>query len=165
MRIVVHQNKFYDWDPVPSDVVVTPTDIASGKVKAASRAGGWLMRVVKECDTHTTINIPEEQIIAKMIHNRCRPETNNEPISRKQAAAFFLAENILPHHAHRSWITKFEVHDDGHDETMARAMFAPHIEADNIQADELEEHIAAYVEDADAKDHADHLHAHFKVKS
>jgi hypothetical protein len=166
MRIVVHHSKFYDWEPVPADVVVTPADISSGKVKSAGRAGGWLMRVAKEPvgGTHTMINVPEEQIIAKIIHEATRPE-GGRTLTRKQAAAFYVSENVMPHHAHRSWLTKFEIDDDGADEAMLRKMLALHVEAVNIEASEVEAHVAAYTEPATAKDHADHMHTHFKVKA
>ncbi len=35
MRVVAHLTKFTDWEPVPSDVKVTPQDIAAGKVMHA----------------------------------------------------------------------------------------------------------------------------------
>jgi hypothetical protein len=209
MRVTVSVKKFYDWEPVPGDVVVTQQDISSEKVKPAAN-GGWLMKVTKNLETHTQVNLPEEQIIAKIIHDRTRPE-GGRVLTRKQAVAFYLSENVMPHHAHRSWITGFEVHDDGPDEKMARAMLAPHtvsetarlaackdagkhkyismvptgkpdakpvsrcvscghvegndtIDAANIELSDVEAHIKAYMEPADAKAHEDLLHAHFKVK-
>jgi hypothetical protein len=163
MRIVVHHSKFYDWDPVPEDVVVTQTDIASGKVKPAGRGGGWLMRVTKEMDTHTEIQIPESQVIAKIIHDKTRPEGGRE-LTRKQAIAFYLSEHVMPHHAHRSWVSKVDVHDDGPDEALFRAALAPHVAAENIAAEDVDAHVEAYMEPATDKDHIDHLHTHFKVK-
>ena len=208
MRVVVHVKKFYDWEPVPADVVVTPQDISSEKVKPAAN-GGWLMKVTKTLATHTQVNLPEKQIVAKIIHDRTRPE-GGRTLTRKQAVAFYLSENVMPHHAHRSWVTGFEVHDDGPDEKLAREMLKPHsisetarveacksdgkhgyqlmvptgrpnekpisrcascghvegndtIDVANIDASEVEAHIKAYLETADAKAHEDQLYAHFKV--
>jgi hypothetical protein len=164
MRIVVHLNKFYDWVPVPDDVKVTDGDIKSEKVKP-SGSGGYLMKVVKEGVTHTTVTMPEEQVIAKIIHDKTRPE-GGRTLTRKQAIAFYLSENIMPHHAHRTWITGVEVHDsDGHDESMLRAKLAEHVAAGNIEAGEVDAHVAAYTESATADDHVAHLHSHFKVKT
>jgi hypothetical protein len=166
MRIVIHHTEFYDWEPVPDDVQVTDADIRAGKVKPLARGAGWLMKVTKEIagGTHTQLNLPEEQILAKIVHDKTRPE-GGRILSRKEAVALFVAENILPHQAPRKSLTKFEVHDDGPDEKLARAFLAPHIEANNIEKDDLEEHIAAYLEPTQAVDHVDHLHTHFKIKA
>ena len=211
MRVVVHVKKFYDWEPVPGDVVVTQADINAERVKPAANDGGWLMKVTKTIKSHTQVNLPEEQIIAKIIHDRTRPE-GGRVLTRKQAVAFYLSENVMPHHAHRSWISGVEVHDDGPDEKLIRAMLAPHviseasrvaacmsaqthkytqmvptgrpndkpisrcpvcghvegyetIDAENISASDVEAHVKAYMEPADAKAHEAHLEAYFKVKS
>ena len=102
MRIIVHVNKCYDWVPVPSDVTVTQADIAAERVKPAS-GGGWLMKITKNVQTDTVIGLPEEQIIAKIIHDKTRPE-GGRTLTRQQAVAFYLSENVMPHHAHRSWM-------------------------------------------------------------
>jgi len=134
MRIVAHVSKFYDWTPVPSDVTVTQADITAERVKPAS-GGGWLMKVTKSVPTHTVATIPEEQVIAKIIHDKCRPE-GGRTLTRQQAVAFYMSENVMPHHAHKTFITKFEVDDDGPDEKMFRAQLAPHIisETDKVAA-------------------------------
>lgn len=135
MRIVVHHKKVYDWVPVPDDVIVTKADIAAEKVKP-SGSGGYLMKVTKSEPTHTVILLPEEQVIAKIIHEKTRPE-GGRTLTRKQAVSFYLSENIMPNHAHRSWVTKIEVeNDDGPNEEMVRSMLAPHVEAhaDRIHA-------------------------------
>ena len=125
MRIIVHVNKCYDWVPVPSDVTVTQADIAAERVKPAS-GGGWLMKITKNVQTDTVIGLPEEQIIAKIIHDKTRPE-GGRTLTRQQAVAFYLSENVMPHHAHRSWISGFEIIDDGPDEKLARAMIGRHV--------------------------------------
>lgn len=131
MRIVVHHKKNYDWMPVPDDVKKSGPDwdsaVKSGKVKP-STGGAWIMQVVREFDNYTTVTIPEAQLVAKIIHEKTRPE-GGRTLTRKQAVAFLLSENVLPHHAHRSWLTKFEVEDDGPNEALFRAMMAPHLVA------------------------------------
>ena len=66
MHIAVKVSKFYDWEPVPVGVSVTPQDIASEKVKP-NAAGGYLMKVTKTPPggTVTEVKLPEEQIIAR----------------------------------------------------------------------------------------------------
>ena len=80
MRLVIHHGKFYDWDKLPREiegkpVEVTAADVASGKVKSDGE-GWWKARVVKEAKggTHTQVNLSEEQIFAKVIHEKTRPE-------------------------------------------------------------------------------------------
>jgi hypothetical protein len=125
MRILVHIKKVYDWEPVPADVKVTPADIAAERVKP-SASGGWLMKVTKNFATETQVNLSEEQVIAKIIHDKTRPE-GGRVLTRKQAIAFYLSENVMPHHAHRSWITSIEVDDLGApDEPLMRKMLAYH---------------------------------------
>ncbi len=172
MRIVAHVSKFYDWEPIPADVKITTADIAAGKVKP-SLSGGYLARVTKNLPTQVEIMLPEEQIIAKIIHDKTRAE-GGRTLTRSQAIAFYLSENVLPHHAHRSWLTKFELHDtDGPDEEMLLAMLAPHTcpqgadkdVAPNIMPSEVAAHVTAYTENADTADHIAHLGVHFKLKA
>jgi hypothetical protein len=126
MHLTVHSTKFYDWIPVPENVKVTDADVKSEKVKP-SGDGGWLMKVTKAPPggTWTSVRMVEGQIIAKIIHDKTRPE-GGRTLTRAQALAFYLSENVMPHHAHRSWITKVELHDDGPDEKLLRSMLAPH---------------------------------------
>ena len=161
MRIVAHVSKFYDWMPVPADVVVSKADKAAGRVKLGND-GQWLMRVPREMKSHVQINLPEHQIVAKIIHDKCRPE-GGRTLTRKQAVAFYLSEHVMPQQAHRSWITSFEVHDDGPDEALARAMLAPHVQDGTIDTKDVDAHIAAYIESADAEAHVAHLATHFKI--
>ena|SRR5277367_3433398 len=163
MRIVAHHSKFYDWEPVPDDVKVTVADLASGKAKPMARGAGYLMKVTKELPTHTEIMLPEAQVIAKIIDDKTRP-SGGRTLSRKDAVAFYLSEHVMPNHAHRTWVTKFEVQDDGPDEKLARAMLGEHVTAGNIEASDLEAHVAAYMEKTSNADHGMHLTTHFKVK-
>lgn len=163
MRIHVHQTKSYDFVNVPSDVKVTNEDIASGKVRFGLH-GEPRMRITKDGDTHTEIQIGEHQIIAKIIDDKTRP-SGGRTLSRKQAVAMYISEHFAPHHFHRTWLTgKIEVHDDGPDEKLMREMLAPHVEAGNIEASEVEDHVKAYMEPASLEDHAAHMRSHFKVK-
>ena len=146
-----HLTKFYDWEPVPADVKVTQQDIASGKVKPDA-AGAWKMKVTKDPVGGTTgeIMIPEEQIIAKVIHDRTRPE-GGRTLTRKEAVAFYVSEDVMPHFGQRSWVKKFEVHDtEKPDEALMRKMMAPHVEDGNLTPAEVEAHLIAYKEPADA---------------
>ena len=92
MRIVAHHDKFYDWQAVPQDVVVTKGDVSSGRVKVASD-GRYLMRVTREVEdggtTHTEIFIPESEIIAHTIYEKCRP-SGGRTLTRRQAVAFYI---------------------------------------------------------------------------
>jgi hypothetical protein len=135
MHIVVKLSKFYDWEPVPVGVPVTPQDIASEKVKP-NAAGGYLMKVTKSPPggTFTTVHLPEEQVIAKIIHEKCRPE-GGRTLTRTEAVAFYLGENVMPHQAHRTWIKGFDVHDDGPDEKMMRATLALHTVSETARVD------------------------------
>jgi hypothetical protein len=130
MRLVVHISKFYDWETVPSNVKVTDADIKGEKVKPSAN-GGWMMKVTKKPPggTFTTVGMPEEQVIAKIIHEKTRPE-GGRTLTRKEAVAFYMSENVMPQEAHRSWIKKIEVEDDRPDEKMIRSMLAPHTVAE-----------------------------------
>lgn len=173
MRIAVRLNKFYSWEPVPAGVAVSQADISSGRVKPALD-GSYLMRVPKPADTVTEVMLPEAAVIAKIIHEKCRPE-GGRTLSRKQAVAFYLSEHVMPGEAHRTWIKDFEVHDDGPDEALFRKMLAPHTmgapasEADpngvppNIEPSEINAHVEAYMDGSDGKAHEAHLRTHFKV--
>lgn len=166
MRIVAHLTKFYDWEPVPADVKVTQQDIASGKVKPDA-AGAWKMKVTKEPVGGTTgeIMVPEEQIIAKVIHDRTRPE-GGRVLSRKEAVAFYVAEDVMPHFGQRSWVKKFEVHDtEKPDEQLLRTMLAPHVADGNIPSEDIESHVKAYLAPASPDEHVAQLTKHFKIKA
>lgn len=162
MRIVAHHSKYYDWEAVPADVKVTEADVKAERVKPSGN-GGWVMKVTRDKSSFTTILIPEKQVVAKIIDEKTRP-SGGRVFGRSEAVAHYIAEHVCPHHAHRSWMTKFEVHDDGSDESIARELLAPHVEAGNLSMFELEEHVAAYLRPADAAAHEAHLHSHFKVK-
>ncbi len=172
MRVVVHHTKFIEWEPVPADVVVTQADQDAGRVKPNGR-GGWLMRVVKTAKdgTHTTVHVSEETLIEKIVHEKARLD-GGRTFTRKQALEALLRENCFPHTLVPTTISKIEIHDDQHE--MSEERFRAILAAKNvvhartglpiIHPDDHDEHVAAYLEKADAAAHVAHLHASFRVK-
>lgn len=163
MRITVHLSACYDWVPVPPDVVVAPADVAAGLAKVGAR-GEHLMRVPKKGDTHTTILLPEQQILAKILHEKLRPG-GGRILSRKEAVEQYVAEHCLATETQRPWIKGFEVHDDQHElaEAPLHALLAPHVVTGNIPSAHVIPHRDAYLEKADAAAIEDHLTAKFRV--
>lgn len=162
MRVVAHHTKNYDWVPVPGDVQIKAEDYAAGLVKP-SMQGSPRMRITRNVTNHTVIHITEADIVGQIVFERCRP-SGGRMLTRKQAVAFFIAENVLDHHTQKAWLTRFEVDDSGHDETLARQVLQAHVAAGNIEAEEVDAHMAAYTESALADDHVAQLHKHFKIK-
>ena len=121
MIVVVHHRQHYDWEPIPKGVELSEAEKTSDHVKPAAN-GGWLMRVTKYIDSHTTIQIPESNIVHTLFHRDVR----GLKLTRKQAVALHISQYVLPHHTHPRWVTDIAVHDDGPDETVARALLAPH---------------------------------------
>lgn len=159
MRVTVHVSGFYDWEKIPADVEVKEADIKAKRVKP-SNDGGWLMRVSKTADTHTSVMIPESQIIAIIIAEMVRDKI---ALTRTQALGHYLSRHVMPHHAHKNWMRGFEVHDDGGDEVLLRAKIDVHVAAGNIDALDVDGIVAAYLAPVDSAKHVDHLHAHFGV--
>jgi hypothetical protein len=180
MRVFVHLTKFYDWEPVPADVEVKPSDIAAGLI-LPGRDGGYRMRVTRTnpndgLDFGREGHISEGHIIQKIIEERCDIRRAGRIFTRKQAVAQCLVEHILMSanriEAQASWITRIDVHDSGLDEALFLSMLAPHHDAEharrggkNIDQSDLAAHLVAYLEPATAADHVAHLHAHFNVKA
>jgi len=173
MRIVVHHAKYYDWQPVPEGVEVSKADIAARRVKPDNAGTGYLMRVPVEhpTGTHTEIQAGEHTIIGKIIQAYTENGRQGEILTRRAAVARLLQQNVLPHHTHPKWMQKVEVHDDGPDEKLFRSLIAPHLDADhasapgkNIEPEDVEDLVKAYLEPVDAAGHVAHLSAHFKVK-
>jgi hypothetical protein len=169
MRVTVNVDKYYDWVPVPADVTVTDADIKASRVRPAAN-GGYLMRVTKTADTHTTCSIDEDTIIALIIHE-AMPQQGSMQLSRKEAIGLLLARNIMPHHAHRSFMKSFEVDDDGPDEAAFKVKVSPYTLAIHeasgqplIDPSEFDGLLAKYMEKTAPADHVEHLHARFNVK-
>lgn len=175
MRVTIHLSKFYNWDPVPPGVVVTEQDIAAGKVMPGRDAGTYRMRVVKvpAGGTHRTCHISERTLIEKIVEEKSDVRKAGRTLSRKQAVAQLLADNLLPGEAEWDWITKVEVEDDGPHEELFRDVIATHAAAPharrpgrmNVPVESVEAHVAAYLEAATPADHVAHLNAHFNVKA
>jgi hypothetical protein len=172
MRVHLYLSKFYNWDPVPHDVVVSPDDIASGKVMP-DRNGGYRARVVKipPGGTVRTCQITEAAIVSKIIHEKTDIRRAGRTFTRKEAVAHFIMDHLLEGEAEWGWITKIEVEDDGPNEALARSMLDPHTKAEHsrrggpsIDPGHVDGHLAAYLEPVDAAGHAAHLHGHFGVK-
>lgn len=172
MRVVVHFSKFYDWVPVPANVTVTPEDIASGKVMPNKDRTGYKARVLKEPagGTHAAYMFNEESILAKIIHEKVDVKRAGRTFSRKEAVAHFVMDHLLELDGITdwSWVTKWEIHDDGPDEALARKMLVPHTVAKhgrrpgmNLPPEHLELVIAKYLEPATPADHVQHLGQHF----
>lgn len=159
MHVTVHLSGHYDWEPLPADVVPTDADINSKRVKPAM-GGGWLMRVPKKRETHTTVHMPESEIVALVIADAVRDHAAH---TRAEAVGHYLSRLVMPHHAHRSHMRGFDVLDDGPDEALIHSAIAPHVEAGNIAAEEVDEIVAAYMTPLESSHHIDHLHRHFKV--
>ncbi len=157
MRIVIHVSKYYDWEPVPAGVAVTDADKVAGRVKPSVN-GGWVMRVTKSGNTHTEIQMPEHQVHACALESHLRDKV---VLTRAQAVAKYVARDVMPHHAHRSWMTKVETHDDGPDEALFRAAIKRMADVGKIEPEDIESLVAAYLTPAD---HAAHLTQHFGIK-
>jgi hypothetical protein len=158
MRVIIHHSKFYDWDPVPKDVVITDDDIAAGKVMPNRDGSGYRMRVVKipPGGTHRTVLITEGTLIEKIIEEKSDIRKAGRTLTRHQAAAALLMDQILPGNIELDWITRFEVEaDDGPSEELMRAKLDPHTKADhgrrrgrkNVPPEHVEDHVAAYLKD------------------
>lgn len=171
MRVFLQHAKYYEWAPVPADVKVTQADIDAGRVKP-SASGGHLMKVTLPApyDGHSTMfSITEGQVISKIIHAYCENSKCAVVSTRAEAVARHIREN-LAHHTHSKWVTRVEVEDDGPNEAEFRAALAPHLEADhgsapgkNIEADDVDALVKAYMTPIGAAGHVDHLTKHFRI--
>ena len=132
MHVVLHVTKFADWTPVPADVKVSQDDIMSGKVKPGRVPGSWEARVIKTPPGGTThtVALSEGLTIQKQIHEKTDVKRAGRHFTRKEAVAHTIQDHFLEGFDW-SWITKIEVHDDGPDEALCRAMLKPHADADH----------------------------------
>src|SRR6266446_986514 len=135
MNIVVYLNGFYDWEPVPEEVTVTDADVIAKRVKPSS-SGGWLMRVSKKQDTYTQIGLGEADICTLIIGDKVRDRVT---LTRNQAVARYLARHVMPHHAHKNWMKSFEVSDNGPNLDLFKKIVNSHVEAGNIDLEDIEE--------------------------
>lgn len=168
MLIIAHINRHYDWLPVPADIEVTKEHIEQQKVKQDA-GGGWLARVEREADTHVEIGISEDEIVCTILEGVLRDKI---VYTRRRAAVIYVARHHMPHHAHRSWIEAFEIHDDGPTDA-EKAFFGDRVKffvsAGKIPSQDLAELEEAYA--SCAADRAErheallaNLHNHFDVE-
>lgn len=157
MHIIVHVAGYYDWEPLPPGVQATEEDVKAKRVKPGLN-GAVLMRVPRKGTTHTTVALPEQELGALIVADMIRDRVVR---TRADAVAHYLARLVMPHHAHPKWIRDFEVSDDGADESAFRALVATHVAAGNIEAEDVEDMVAAYLTPIPAG--VDHLRRHFKV--
>lgn len=154
MRVHVSLNGFYDWDPVPPDVLVEDKDVKAGRVKAAAD-GAWLMRVPKKgVITSTDILIPEGEILATQFQD-CVKE--NVILSRIEAVGHHIARQVAQHHFHRSWITDIEVEDDGPIPALFDLEIQRFLDAGMIQTEDRDELLSKYTEASTSEDVVNHL--------
>lgn len=171
MHISIHVNGYYDMHPIPTDVVVTEADLASGRVRPAAE-GGHKMRVPVKSEQDVNIVMSEADIIGTIIHAYTEHQKCGAVLTRAEAVARMLQMHIIPNHTHPKWMEQFTIHDDaGPDEALFNAMIAPHLEADhgrapgkNIDAEDVSALLDAYMEDLDEAGHVAHMHKHFKIK-
>lgn len=161
MIITVHVSGYYDWEPVPADTKVTEADIKAQRVKPAAN-GGYSMRVSKKGDTHTTISLPESQVVAAIIDEMTRGD--KKAMTRSEAVARYLSRHVMHHHAHKKWMEEVEVSDSGPDEALFRAELQRHVDAGNIDVLDVDSLVAAYLTPATSDSHSDHLHDHFGIE-
>ena len=160
MQIIIHVSKHYDWEPLPTNVQPTAKDIKSLRVKPSAN-GGWLMRTTKNVATHTSINLPESQIIALIIEGIVRDKV---VYNRSEAVSHYLARHVMPGEAHRSWMHDFECFDEGGDPMLFAQLLEPHFEVGNISEEDRDELTKAYDKPLVNSHHVDHLHKHFGVE-
>jgi hypothetical protein len=112
----------------------------------------------------------ERSILSKIIQEKVDVKRAGRMFSRREAVAHFIMDHLLELNGITdwSWVTKWEVHDDGPDEALAREMLVPHTLAkhgrrpgQNLPPEHLEPLLARYMEPATAADHVKHLGLHF----
>jgi hypothetical protein len=169
MRVVTQISSFYDWEPVPADVKVTPQDIKAGRVKPSAN-GGYLMRVTRKHPTENTTLISEETIIRRIIHEMM-PNQGCVPHSRTEAIGQIMARQVMPDQAHPKFMTGFQIDDDGPDEKLFLALVTPYTKVTHEQSgrllidpEDVPMLLAKYMEKTTPQNHVDHLCAKFSVK-
>jgi len=168
MRVYLHLSQYYEWEPVPAGTEVTEDDVKAGLVMPAHQ-GGYRMKVARPGPRIRECHINETHIVGRIVAEKSDVRFSGRTLSRKEAVAAVIQEQLLPGHAERNWIAKVEVHDDGPDEDMMHKHLAhlsaiPHARRPGqtiIPPSDIADHKARYAETAD---HAAHLSAHFGVK-
>lgn len=165
MQIVVHVNGFNEWVPVPKSVArdaAFEKAILNGKVKPSVNEE-FTMKVHKPIETHTVVHVGEADVIQCMLQEMTRGD--RVYLTRVQAVTRLLARHILPHWCRPTDVQEFQIsQDDGPDVVLFHKVLDEHVACGNLTTEDLAEMLATYTEPADADDHHDHLHAHFRVK-
>lgn len=173
MRVVFHLSKYFDWEPVPSDVKLTAEEIAGPLIIPGREPGTYRMRVEKDGPTTREMTINEATIIGQILYEKLDVRRSGATLTRKQAVAHVthlcLDDGGKFCHARWEWITGIDVHDDGPSEELMKAKLEPHLTAIHgrrgrvhLTPDDHAAHLAAYSEPADVRGH---LLAHFGVKA
>lgn len=174
MKIVVDVSGYYEWEPVPPDVKVTDADVRARTVKPM-QGGGYLMRVPRDQATQVEAHVGEDRVWAMIEQVYIR---SGRIITRKEAAATFLNDYVMPQHAHRRHVRSFTVEDDHDDAERQAAMveaFRAHLtklsgienartRAPIIDPGDVDAIVEAYAQPTTSDEHACHMHAHFGVK-
>lgn len=174
MRVTVHLSSWYDYEPVPNDFDKSTDEfkaaLSSGLVKAASK-GGHVIRVTRATDNHVTLHIPESEIAQRLLYHSLA-QNGSRVVSRKEAAADYVAICALPNFGLPVHVTKVEVHEDGPpDIAWYKGFLEPYRKGIHARTGEpivpdrmLEPMLKAYSEPATAQDHVAHMHAKLNVQ-
>lgn len=109
MRVIIHQSRYYDWEPLPPGVVPTAEDRAALRVKPMAD-GSWRMRVEREQETHTVIGIPDSALEA-LAASAANPSSDYHGFSRPQLVAVAIQKSMR-HHGHVDHWGRIEVEDE-----------------------------------------------------
>lgn len=170
MQLTIHLSKYYDWEPLPDGVEPTEADIRALRVKPTANpvAGksSWLMKVTKIGPTHTSVGLPENQVIAFCVGGWTQ---DKRVLTRAQAICEYVRRHVAPHHFHRKWVTDVELVDSGADKALFEKTVGAHVDAGNIPTGTGEddnvaaEMLVAYLEDRGEPGLRDDLLAAFGV--
>lgn len=159
--IVMHVNRFYDWEPLPpGSEEPSEKDIQNLRVKPGTN-GQWLMRVPKDADTHTTMQITESDVAQHLIRDLVKFKVLR---TRQEALVAHIAEMHVGHHAHRKWMKHFEVNDEGPGESDIEEftkLVDALVEAGRLEPEDKDDLLEAYTTPATNEDHVAGMHAHF----
>jgi hypothetical protein len=118
MQIIIDVEKHYDWDEYPEGQFPSEEEILALKAKPSEK-GKWLKRVVKDVETFTTVNLPEQEIQNCFDHFT----RIGAPKSRAKVVAWYLEEKVMPHHAHPDHFVKFTVEHEPEIEAFLNTYF------------------------------------------
>lgn len=131
MKVIIDVAAYYEWEPCATPVFIYEkqnvrqadgTDKLQDVIVGAkldgeeiplsdikqNHVGVWLEKVLVERETHTDIAIPECQIVDLVAHFARKGVKK----TRKQIVAEYLAEKIMPDHAHPEHYFDITVEDE-----------------------------------------------------